>query len=394
MVIGAGPAGLMAAEAAAQSGAAVMVADHMPSPARKLLIAGRGGLNLTHSEALPHFLKHYGAAEARLAPHIRAFPPEALIAWAEGLGQPCFTGSSGRVFPRAMKASPLLRAWMARLDALGLRLLARHRWLGFASDGAARFATLAGETHIKASATILALGGASWPRLGSDGAWPALLPGIATRAFTPSNMGFSITWSEHWRQRFAGTPLKRIALSFGGITQRGEAMITEAGIEGGAIYALSAAIRDALAGQRSATLYLDLRPDLSLAELSARLLGRRGSLSLSNHLRRNAGLAPVGIALLQEALKSSTATPDLARLIKALPLQVTGCFPIARAISSAGGLAWSEVDENLMLRRLPGVFACGEMLDWEAPTGGYLLQACFSTGHAAGLAAARYDARA
>ena len=384
----------MAAEAVAQKGAAVIVADHMPSPARKLLIAGRGGLNLTHSEALPHFLKQYGAAEAQLAPHIRAFPPEALITWAEGLGQPCFIGSSGRVFPRSMKASPLLRAWMARLSTLGVQLLTRHRWLGFAPDGAARFATPDGETHIKASATILALGGASWPRLGSDGTWPALLPGIVTRPFAPSNMGFAIPWSEHLRQRFAGTPLKRIALSFGGITQRGEAMITEAGIEGGAVYALSAAIRDALEGQRSVTLYLDLRPDLSLADLTARLAGRRGSLSLANHLRRNAGLPPVGIALVQEALKSRAVTPDLPALIKALPLQVTGAFPIARAISSAGGLAWSEVDENLMLRRLPGVFACGEMLDWEAPTGGYLLQACFSTGCAAGMAAARHDAKA
>jgi uncharacterized flavoprotein (TIGR03862 family) len=385
---------LMAAEAAAQSGAAVLLADHMPSPARKLLIAGRGGLNLTHSEALPIFLKHYGSAESQLSPYIRAFPPEALIAWAEGLGQPCFIGSSGRVFPRAMKASPLLRAWMARLGALGVRLLARHRLLGFSPDGAARFATPDGETQINAKATILALGGASWPRLGSDGTWPAFLPGIETRPFAPSNMGFAIPRSEHLRQRFAGTPLKRIALSFGGVTQRGEAMITEAGIEGGAVYALSAALRDALEGQHSVTLHLDLRPDLSLADLAARLSGRQGSLSLANYLRRNAGLAPVGIALVQEALKAGAQQNNLADLIKALPLRVTGIFPIARAISSAGGLSWSEVDENLMLRRLPGVFACGEMLDWEAPTGGYLLQACFSTGRAAGLAAARRDAKA
>jgi uncharacterized flavoprotein (TIGR03862 family) len=384
----------MAAEAAAQAGAAVVVADHMPSPARKLLIAGRGGLNLTHSEALPQFLKHYGAAEPHLTPHIHAFPPEALIAWVEGLGQSCFVGSSGRVFPRAMKASPLLRAWMARLSALGVRLVTRHRWLGFAPDGTARFATPDGEVQIKASATILALGGASWPRLGSDGAWPALLPGIATRPFAPSNMGFAIPWSDHLRERFAGTPLKRIALSFGGITQRGEAMITEAGIEGGAVYALSAALRDALARQHSVTLHLDLRPDLNLADLNARLAGRRGSLSLSNHLRRNAGLPPVGIALVQEALKQSAEALDLAGLIKALPLRVTSSFPIARAISSAGGLSWAEVDQNLMLRRLPGVFACGEMLDWEAPTGGYLLQACFSTGRVAGLAAARHAAKA
>jgi len=381
----------MAAEAAAQSGAAVLLADHMPSPARKLLIAGRGGLNLTHSEALPIFLTRYGSAESHLAPHIRDFPPEALIAWAEGLGQPCFIGSSDRVFPRAMKASPLLRAWMGRLDALGVRLLARHRLLGFSPDGAAHFATPDGEAQIKANATILALGGASWPRLGSDGTWPAFLPGIETRPFAPSNMGFAISWSEHLRRRFAGTPLKRIALSFGGVTQRGEAMITEAGIEGGAVYALSAALRDALEGQGRVTLHLDLKPDLSLADLAARLSGRQGSLSLANHLRRNAGLAPVGIALVQEALKAGAQQNDLAGLIKALPLQVTGCFPIARAISSAGGLSWSEVDENLMLRRLPGVFACGEMLDWEAPTGGYLLQACFSTGRAAGLAAGRMD---
>lgn len=379
----------MAAEAAAEAGAAVVVADHMPSPARKLLIAGRGGLNLTHSEALPAFLTRYATAEAHLAPHIHAYPPEALIAWAEGLGQPCFIGSSGRVFPRAMKASPLLRAWMARLGALGVRLLPRHRWLGFSPDGAARFATPDGEAQIKASATILALGGASWPRLGSDGTWPALLPSVATRPFAPSNMGFAIAWSDHLRERFAGTPLKRIALSVGGITQRGEAMITHAGIEGGAVYALSAALRNALERQHVVTLHLDLRPDLGLADLTARLAARRGSLSLSNHLRRNAGLAPVGIALIQEALKAGTEAADLVGLIKALPLRVTGAFPIARAISSAGGLAWTELDENLMLRRLPRVFACGEMLDWEAPTGGYLLQACFSTGRAAGLAAAR-----
>jgi uncharacterized flavoprotein (TIGR03862 family) len=286
-----------------------------------------------------------------------------------------------------MKASPLLRAWMARLSALGVQLLTRHRWLGFAPDGAARFATPEGEKHIETASTILALGGASWPKLGSDGTWPALLPGIATRPFAPANMGFAIAWSDYLRQRFAGTPLKRIALSFEGITQRGEAMITEAGIEGGAIYALSATLRDALARQQAITLSLDLRPDLSLQHLAARLRGRRGSLSLSNHLRRNAGLAPVGIALVQEALKDSVPADNLAALIKALPLKLTGCFPMARAISAAGGLCWSELDERLMLRDMPGVFACGEMLDWEAPTGGYLLQACFSTGRAAGLAA-------
>ena len=381
----------MAAEAAAQNGAAVCVADHMPSAARKFLMAGRGGLNLTHSEDLEKFLGRYGAAAPWLAPHIQSFPPSALIDWCEGLGQACFTGSSGRVFPRAMKASPLLRAWLARLDALGVQFKLRHYWLGFAPDGAARFATPSGEVTLGADGYILALGGASWPRLGSDGAWPAALPDVTVKPWQPSNGGFTIAWSDHIRQRFAGTPLKRIALSFGSVTQRGEAMITEAGLEGGAVYALSASLRDALALHGTVTLHLDLRPDMPRADLAARLAARRGGLSLANHLRRDAGLAPVGIALVQEALRAGAPGHDLAGLIKALPLQLTGCFPLARAISAAGGLSWSELDENLMLRRRPGVFACGEMLDWEAPTGGYLLQACCSTGRAAGLAAARWS---
>jgi uncharacterized flavoprotein (TIGR03862 family) len=284
-----------------------------------------------------------------------------------------------------MKASPLLRAWMARLGALGVRLLARHRWLGFSPDGAARFATPDGEQQIKTSATILALGGASWPRLGSDGVWPALLPGIATRPFAPSNMGFAISWSDHLRQRFAGTPLKRIALSFGGITQRGEAMITEAGIEGGAVYALSAALRDALARQHSVTLHLDLRPDLNLADLNARLAGRRGSLSLSNHLRRNAGLPPVGIALVQEALKQSAEALDLAGLIKALPLRVTSrgrSKPDATALagrfrlwrnaglgSTDGWLFAASLFQYRPCGWLGGSAACGKGLKPSAPGG-------------------------
>ncbi|TCZ62977.1 BaiN/RdsA family NAD(P)/FAD-dependent oxidoreductase [Roseicella aquatilis] len=385
-VIGAGPAGLMAAEVAAQGGAAVTVLDRMPSPARKLLIAGRGGLNLTHSEPLPDFLGRYGAARSRLAPSIEAFPPAALIAWAEGLGQETFVGTSGRVFPRAMKASPLLRAWLARLAGLGVALRPRHRWLGWEA-GALVFEAPEGPggatIRLRPAATVLALGGASWPRLGSDGAWTGLLEGVAP--LRPANCGFRIAWSEHLRTRFAGTPLKRIALSFGGATVRGEAVLTAAGIEGGAVYALSAALREAIAASGPATLHLDLRPDVEAAALAARLDGPRGGLSLANHLRR-AGLPPVAIGLVQEALHAG-ATAPLSRLVKALPLRLEAPMGLDRAISSAGGLRWEEVDEHLMLRRRPGVFACGEMLDWEAPTGGYLLQACFATGVAAGRAA-------
>lgn len=382
----------MAAEAAAQAGAAVTVFDHMPSPARKLLIAGRGGLNLTHSEPLEHFLDRYGTARARLQPFIRAFPPEALIAWCEGLGVQTFVGSSGRIFPKAMKASPLLRAWLARLASLGVRLRPRHRWTGFDAAGALRFATPEGEATMRPRATVLALGGASWPRLGSDGAWPALLPGCTIAPLRPSNMGFSVVWSEHLRTRFAGTPLKRIALTFAGTAIRGEAVITAEGIEGGAVYALSAPLREAIAAQGHATLHIDLRPDIPREDLARRLNTRPAAVTLSNHLRRAGGLSPVAVALVQEALHGGAARDDLAALVKALPITLNAPFPIARAISSAGGLAWSELDETLMLTRHPGVFACGEMLDWEAPTGGYLLQACFATGRAAGEAAARFVA--
>lgn len=380
----------MAAEAAAASGAAVTIFDHMPSPARKLLIAGRGGLNLTHSEPIDAFLDRYGAARARLEPFIRAFPPDALVAWCEGLGQATFVGSSGRVFPKAMKASPLLRAWLARLASLGVVLRPRHRWTGFAEDGALRFATPDGERIERPAATVLALGGASWPRLGSDGGWVPLLTDCAIAPLRPSNMGFTVAWSDHLRARFAGTPLKRIALAFGGTIVRGEAMITAQGIEGGAVYALSAALRHAIAADGVATLRLDLRPDLSWEDLARRLGSRPGAMSLSNHLRRAGGLSPVAVALVQEALHAGAPRDDLAALVKAVPLRLTAPFAIERAISSAGGLAWDEVETTLMLRRRPGTFACGEMLDWEAPTGGYLLQACFATGHAAGQAAAAF----
>ena len=357
-VIGAGPAGLMAAETLAAAGQRVVVFDRMAQPARKFLIAGRGGLNLTHSEPLERMLARYPAP---LRPAIAAFPPAALIAWAEGLGQPCFTGSSGRVFPRAMKASPLLRAWLARLEGLGVTLRRRHRWLGWDDAGALRFATPQGEVSFAPNATILALGGASWPRLGSDGGWAALLEDVAP--FRPSNMGFRVEWSPHFRERFHGTPLKRIALSFAGEIRRGEAMITRDGIEGGLIYAFSAALRDAIERDGFADVVLDLRPDVAAVNITG------GSQSLANRLRRQAGLAPVGVGLVRE----------LQGPVKALSLRLTGMQGLERAISSAGGLRWSALDARFMLRDRPGVFAVGEMLDWEAPTGGYLLQACFST---------------
>lgn len=378
-VIGAGPAGLMAAETMAAAGLAVTVFDRMSSPGRKLLMAGRGGLNLTHGEALPGLLDRYGAARGRLEPAITGFPPAALVAWCEGLGQPTFTGSSGRVFPRAMKASPLLRAWLARLSGLGVRFVLRRRWTGWDGAGALAFDD---DTRVRPDATVLALGGASWPLLGADGAWTGLLPGIAVTPLRPANCGFTVAWSAPFR-RFEGTPLKRIALTFRGRTVRGEAMVTERGLEGGAVYALSAALRDAIAAEGPVTLHLDLRPDLDAAALARRVAGPRGSASLSTFLRKAAGLAPVGVGLVQEALHAG-APPDLAALIKAVPLRLCAPQPIARAISSAGGIALDEMDARWMLRTRPGVFAAGEMLDWEAPTGGYLLQACFATGAAAG----------
>jgi uncharacterized flavoprotein (TIGR03862 family) len=369
-IIGAGPAGLMAAETLAAAGREVVIFDQMASPARKFLLAGRGGLNLTHSEPLEVLLTRYGAAAEALRPAIEAFPPAALIAWAEGLGQAVFTGSSGRVFPRVMKASPLLRAWLTRLEGLGVTLRRGHRWMGWDDAGGLRFATAEGEVRFQPAATILALGGASWPRLGSDGAWAGLLADVAP--FRPANMGFRLDWSPHFAERFQGTPLKRVALSFGGRTQRGEAMVTRDGIEGGLIYAFSAALREALARDGFADVTLDLRPDLARVGLPG------GSQSLSNQLRKQAGLPPVAVGLVQEALRAGAGmTP--AALVKALPLRLTGTQGLERAISSAGGLRWSALDGGFMLRARPGVFAVGEMLDWEAPTGGYLLQACFST---------------
>lgn len=387
----------MAAEVLAQGGAGVTVYDAMPSAGRKFLMAGRGGLNLTHSEPLPQFMARYREAAPKLQAAIEAFPPDALRAWSEMLGEPTFVGTSGRVFPKAFKASPLLRAWLRRLDASGVRFVFRHRWTGWDGEGRPVFETSNGATVIAADATVLALGGASWPRLGSDGGWTKILAGkgIAISPLRPANCGFTVAWSDVFRARFEGQPLKGIALTFGSHRMRGEAIVTQAGIEGGAIYALSAELREAIAAMGEAVLHVALRPDVDQAELIRRLSASRGKQSFSNFLRKAAQLSPVAVGLLQEAAisagQSLSAMPpeQLAELVNATPIKLTGVAPITRAISSAGGISFDELDADFMIRKLPGVFVAGEMLDWEAPTGGYLLQASFATGAAAGRSVLR-----
>ncbi len=397
-VIGGGPAGLMAAEVLSAGGAAVTVYDRMPSLARKFLLAGRGGLNLTHSESQEPFLTRYGDAQDPLRPAIEALPPEALRGWCEALGQETFVGSSGRVFPKSMKASPLLRAWLRRLDAAGVQVKLRHRWTGWDDSGRLTFETPDGAVAVAAPATVLALGGASWPRLGSDGSWVAPLQdaGVGVTKLEPANCGFLVDWSEVFRSRFEGTPLKRIALTFDGAMVRGEATVTATGLEGGGVYALSAPLRRAIADRGEAILLIDLRPDVSAQDLERRLERPRGKQSLSTFLRKAVQLSPVAIALLQETAMSAS-TPlnamsagDLAAAIKAAPVRLTGVAPIDKAISTAGGVTWGAVDADLMLRDRLGTFVAGEMLDWEAPTGGYRLQAVFATGARAGRGVLRW----
>jgi uncharacterized flavoprotein (TIGR03862 family) len=388
----------MAAEVLASGGARVTVYDAMPSAGRKFLMAGRGGLNLTHSEPLADFLARYREAMPHLRAAVEAFPPDALRDWSAALGQLTFVGSSGRVFPKTFKASPLLRAWLRRLDSTGAQFAFRHRWTGWDAKGRLQFQTPDGALATAPSATVLALGGASWPRLGSDGAWVAGLAakGVAVSKLRPANSGFTVAWSDVFRDRFEGQPLKGVALTIGAHTVRGEAMITRSGIEGGAIYALSAELREAVLGIGQATLTIALRPDLDAAALTTRLSGTRGKQSLANFLRKAAQVSPVGIGLMQEAAiasgrpLASQSPAELAQLINKVPVQLSGVAPIDRAISTAGGVIFEELDEHFMLRRLPGTFAAGEMLDWEAPTGGYLLQASFATGAAAGRGVLRW----
>jgi hypothetical protein len=392
-VIGGGPAGLAAAEVLSAAGLRIDLFDAMPSLGRKFLMAGRGGLNLTHSEPLADFLGRYGLRSAELAPMISACPPQSLQDWAESLGIHTFIGSSGRVFPREMKAAPLLRAWLHRLREAGVAIHVRHRWLGWTADGSLRFATPAGETAVRPAATLLALGGGSWARLGSDAAWLPWLKGkgIALAPLKPANCGFEVSWSPFLRQRFAGEPLKNVAASCtddaGNLLRRqGEFVISEHGVEGSLIYALSAPLRDTLLRDGTATLTLDLLPDRPTERVAAEVAHPRGARSLASHLQSRLGIAGVKLALLHEVLGKDGMqdAQKLAATIKALPLTLTATRPIDEAISTAGGVCFEALDTNLMLKAMPGTFCAGEMLDWEAPTGGYLLTGCIASGqHAA-----------
>jgi len=391
VVIGAGPAGLMAAETAARENCAVTICEAMPTAGRKFLMAGRSGLNITHSEDFPRFVARYGAAADWLRPMLDDFTPADMREFCAGLGVETFVGSSGRVFPKAMKASPMLRAWLARLATLGVELRTRTKFVDL--DGASPVVETDGRRETLATdATILALGGASWPRLGSDGGWTDLLAqrGVALAPFQASNCGLDIAWSETFRSKFEGQAIKTARFAFGGKSVAGEAMITRRGLEGGPIYALSAPIGVELRAGRAATLIIDLKPETTEGSLAERLARRRPKDSFGNALRKAIGLSQVATALLRES-DPAVARRDpanLARLIKACALPVAEVAGLARAISSAGGVALGELDDGLMLTRLPGLFVAGEMLDWDAPTGGYLLQACFATGRRAGAAAA------
>lgn len=388
VVIGGGPAGLMAAEVLAGAGCSVTVHDHMASVGRKLLLAGRGGLNITHSEPTDDLLARYGSAAPRLEAAIRAWPASALRSWCAELGEPTFIGSSGRVFPRSFRATPLLRAWLARLADAGVVVETRHRFVGFGSaPHSVRIATPHGERAFVADVVVLALGGASWPRVGSDGGWVAMLRavGVEVAAMRPANCGLCIPWRPELLAKHEGSPVKNVQLSLDGAEVRGDVVITRAGLEGGPVYALAAAARDLIDRDGSCTLHIDLSPDRTEAQLAERLARARPGDSVNTALRRAAGLSPVAAALVREfgGRTLPTAAGDLAAFVKRLPFTTTATMPIDRAISSAGGVHLDEVDDRFMLRRLPGVFVAGEMLDWEAPTGGYLLQASFSTAVAA-----------
>jgi uncharacterized flavoprotein (TIGR03862 family) len=393
-VVGGGPAGLMAAEVLAAAGLSVDLFDAMPSVGRKFLMAGKGGLNLTHSEPFANFVSRYGSRRAEVEAWLNEFGPEALRQWAHGLGVETYVGSSGRVFPSDMKAAPLLRAWLHRLREAGVRFHMRHRWTGLGAGKALRFDTPAGESQREADAVVLALGGGSWARLGSDGAWVPLLrqQGVSVTDLRPANCGFEIAWSEHFRSRFAGEPVKSVEAFFtdgAGVDHRrmGELVVTAQGVEGSLVYALSAPLRDAIEAAGGVTLHLDLAPGRSLERVLAEVSHPRGSRSLASHLQSRVGITGVKAGLLRECVSKETMADPvrLAEAIKALPLRLAAPRPLDEAISTAGGVSFDALAPGLMLRDVPGVFCAGEMLDWEAPTGGYLLTASF----ASGLAAAR-----
>lgn len=401
VVIGGGPAGLMAAEVLAQGGIQVDLFDAMPSVGRKFLLAGVGGMNITHSESFEPFLLRYGARAQAIRPLLEAFSPAALSDWIHALGIETFVGSSGRVFPKEMKAAPLLRRWQHRLRESGVRFHVRHRWLGWTDDGALRFAIPQGEKTVQADVVVLALGGGSWAKLGSDGAWVSVLSarGVDVAALQPSNCGFDVAggWSEHLRARFSGQPLKTVALRFvdavGQLHERkGELMLSDTGIEGSLVYAVSALLRDTITAQGVVTVQLDLAPDKTLERVIAEVAHPRGARSLSSHLQSRAGIKGAKMTLLRELLSTEQLNDPvkLAHAIKSLPLTLAAPRPIDEAISSAGGVRFEALDDALMLRELPGVFCAGEMLDWEAPTGGYLLTACFASGCVAGQGALNY----
>ncbi|BAN34137.1 HI0933 family protein [Sulfuricella denitrificans skB26] len=384
----------MAAEILTQNGVQVDLYDAMPSVGRKFLLAGKGGLNITHSEASELFLSRYGARRAQVEPWLKTFGPEALRLWVHEIGVETFIGTSGRVFPTEMKAAPLLRAWLHRLRAAGVRFHMRHRWQGWNEDGALSFSSPDGDISVRSDAVVLALGGGSWARLGSNGAWVPLLEqqGIPVAALRPSNCGFNVSWSEHFQTRFAGHPLKSVVVTFTNqegatIRKQGEFMVTATGVEGSLIYALSARLRDEIESAGAAVIYLDLLPDRELPFVIAELARPRGSRSMASHLQSRLGIKGVKAGLLRECVPAPDYA-DPARLgaaIKALPVRLIAPRPLDEAISSAGGVTFEALDERLMIRSLPGVFCAGEMLDWEAPTGGYLLTGCFASGRAAGL---------
>lgn len=397
-IIGAGPAGLMAAEVLSQANVAVTVFDAMPSAGRKFLMAGKGGMNITHSEPWDDFLSRYGAQASQLEPMLSTFSPQALRCWLQELGISTFVGSSGRVFPSDMKAAPLLRAWLHRLRSQGVSLQMRQRWQGWQGQDLV-FATPSGFRLVKARAVILALGGASWPQLGSNAAWLPTLQarGIPLQPFKPANCGFECDWSEFFQQRYAAQPLKTVKLTVIDLagqnhSQLGELMISDYGLEGSLIYALSAFLREQILHRGTATIELDLLPDWPLEKILHRLSKPRGKQSLSSYLRKTLSVEGVKLALLREVLAPDQLAQPLllAQALKALPLQLRATRPIAEAISSAGGVCFDALDSGLMLKQLPGVFCAGEMLDWEAPTGGYLLTACFATGRVAGQGVLRW----